>query len=69
MHARLIGLHYAATRCHGGLWSRGYRLLSRINWCPGTDRAVRLLPRSEWREERSWAAHYLARARREPGLF
>ena len=66
---RLIGLAYVCTRWHGGQWSRGYRLLSRIRWQPGTDRASRLLPRDDWSEARSWAAHYTRVARRNPRLF
>lgn len=66
---RLIGLAYAAERFHSGQWSRGYRLLSRINWQPRTDRASHLLPKEEYAEARDWAAHYMTRARREPGLF
>ena len=66
---RLIGLAYVCTRWHGGQWSRGYRLLCRIRWQPGTDRASRLLPRDDWSEARSWAAHYTRVARRNPRLF
>ena len=69
MHDRLIGIAYAAERWHSGQWSRGYRLLSRIRWRPGSDRAWRLLPREEWQGARDWAAHYMRRARREPRLF
>ena len=69
MHDRLIGIAYAAERWHSGQWSRGYRLLSRIRWRPGSDWAWRLWPREEWPEARAWAAHYMRRARREPGLF
>ena len=66
---RLIGLAYAAERFHSGQWSRGYRLLSRIQWRPGTDRAAKLQPRDDWYEARQWAAHYTRRARRNPRLF
>lgn len=66
---RLIGLAYAAERFHSGQWSRGYRLLSRIQWRPGTDRASKLQPRDEYSEARDWAAHYVRRARRNPRLF
>lgn len=66
---RLIGLAYVCERFHGGQWSRGYRILSRINWCPGTDRAARLQPRDEWSEARAWAAHYTRLARRHPEAF
>ena len=66
---RLIGIAYAATRWHNGQWSRGYRLLSRIQWHPRSDDAYRLLPREEYTEARRWAAHYMLRARRERGLF
>ena len=61
---RLIGLAYACTLFHSGQWSRGYRLLSRIRFEPGTDRAARLLPRDEWDSARVWAAHYMRLARR-----
>lgn len=63
---RLIGLAYVCERWHSGQWSRGYRLLSRIRWRPGTDRASRLLPREEWYEARMWAAHYTRYTRRNP---
>ena len=66
---RLIGLAYVAERYHSGQSSRGYRLLSRIRWRPGSDRAARLLPRDEWSEARQWAAHYARRARKNPRLF
>jgi hypothetical protein len=66
---RLIGIAYVATSWHSGQWSRGYRLLSRIRWNPGTDDAARLLPRDEWAEARAWAAHYTRRARKEARLF
>lgn len=66
---RLIGLAYAAERFHSGGGSRGYRLLSRIRWVPRTDRQAALLPRDEFSEARDWAAHYVKRARNEPGLF
>ena len=69
MTERLIGLAYACERFHSGQWSRGYRLLSRIQWRPGSDDAWRLLPREEFEEARRWAAHYVNRARKEPGLF
>ncbi len=66
---RLIGLAYAAERFHSGQWSRGYRLLSKIAWQPGTDNAARLLPVDEWSEARMWAAHYVRLARRNPRRF
>jgi len=69
MSDRRIGLAYVCARQHCGQWSRGYRLLSRIQWRPGTDRASKLLPRHEWEEARAWAAHYTRRARNEPRLF
>jgi DNA integrity scanning protein DisA with diadenylate cyclase activity len=66
---RLIGLAYVAERMHSGQWSRGYRLLSKINWRPSTDRAAHMLPRDEWETARSWAAHYLRYARKHPKAF
>ena len=66
---RLIGLAYACTLFHSGQWSRGYRLLSRIRWVPRTDSQARLQPKEEFEEARDWAAHYIRRARNEPGLF
>lgn len=61
---RLIGLAYMCERFHGGQWSRGYRLLSKIRWEPRTDRASKLRPRDEWPGARTWAAHYVRLARR-----
>jgi len=66
---RLIGLAYVCERFHSGQWSRGYRLFCRIDWHPGTDNAARLLPADEWSEARSWAAHYMQLARRNPRMF
>jgi len=65
---RLIGIAYTAERFHSGQWSRGYRLLSRIRWSP-RGQANRLLPRDEFADARTWAAHYIRRARRDPRLF
>lgn len=66
---RLIGLAYVCERFHSGQWSRGYRLLSRIQWRPGTDNAARLEPADEWYEARMWAAHYTRLARQNPRMF
>ena len=66
---RLIGLAYAAERFHSGQWSRGYRLLSRIQWRPNGDDTWRLHPRDEWSEARTWAAHYTRYARQHPRAF
>lgn len=66
---RLIGLAYVAERRHSGQWSRGYRLLSRIDWHPRSDRAWGLRPREEWTDARQWAAHYTRYARKHPTAF
>lgn len=68
MTDRLIGLAYVCERYHSGQWSRGYRLLCRIKWVPRGS-ANRLLPRDEFETARTWAAHYMRRARTEPRLF
>ena len=65
---RLIGLAHVCERLHSGQWSKGYRLLSRIQWYP-RGQAEKLLPRDEWSEARQWAAHYTRLARRNPKLF
>jgi hypothetical protein len=62
---RLIGLSYACERFHSGQWSRGYRLMSRIQWRP-RGQAEYLQPREEWSEARDWAAHYIRYARNHP---
>ena len=66
---RAFGLHYVCARFHSGQSSRGYRLLSRLRVEHRTDRAAKLLPRDEWSEARTWAAHYTKLARRNPRLF
>lgn len=63
--SKRIGLAYVCARFHSGQWSRGYRLLCRIGFRPGTDRAAKLLPRDEWQEERHYAARYTRLVRRE----
>ncbi len=68
MTERLIGLAYACALFHSGQSSRGYRLLSRIQWCPRGD-SSKLLPREEYMDARNWAAHYIKRARKNPRLF
>lgn len=68
MQDRLIGIAYTANLFHSGQWSRGYRLLSKINWQP-RGKAERLQPKDEWYCARDWAAHYIRRARKEKGLF
>jgi len=57
-HERLFGLDYVCRRWHSGQWSRGYRLICKIDASHGTSQSERLLPRDEWREARDWAAHY-----------
>jgi hypothetical protein len=64
-----VGLNYVCERFHSGQWSRGYRLLCRLRVHHGTDRAAKLLPRDEWQEARTWAAHYTRRARADKRLF
>lgn len=68
MTDRVIGLAYVCERWHGGQWSRGYRLLCRIQWAP-RGQAERLLPRETWSTARQWAAHYTRRARHNPRLL
>jgi hypothetical protein len=68
MTDRVIGIAYAAALFHSGQWSRGYRLLSRINWWP-RGQAEKLRPRDEWSQARCWAAHYIRRARKDRRLF
>lgn len=65
---RLIGLAYVCQRFHSGQWSRGYQLLSRINWRPRSNSADKLQG-GEWSEARRWAAHYLRYARKHPEKF
>lgn len=62
---RLIGLAHVCARMHSGQASRGYRLLSRINWRPRGPRAERL-EGAEWAEARRWAAHYFRYVRKHP---
>lgn len=66
---RLIGLAYVAERWHSGQRSRGYRLLSKIRWRPGSDAAAKLWPVEEFEEARRWAAHYMRLARKNPRMF
>ncbi len=66
---RLFGLYYVATLFHSGGGSRGYRLICKINVRWGSDDAARLLPRDEWAEARTWAAHYMRIARRDKNAF
>lgn len=66
---RKIGLAYVLERLHTGQWSRAYRLLCRIAWRPGSDRAWRLQPAEDWEAERMWAAYYFRLARRNPRMF
>ncbi len=56
---RLIGLAYTCERFHSGQWSRGYRLLCKINFKPGSNAAWHLKPNDEWDEARDWAVHYI----------
>lgn len=65
---RLIGLAYAAGLWHSGQGSRGYRLLCKINWQPGTLQAAHLEPKEEWTEARKWAAHYFKLAKKLGGF-
>jgi hypothetical protein len=55
---RMFGLDYVCRRFHSGQWSRGYRLICKIDASHATSQSERLLPRDEWREAREWAAHY-----------
>jgi len=66
---RLIGLAHACQLFHSGQSSRGYRLLCKIDWRPGTSRAAALLPRDEFADARTWAAHYIRLARNNPRMF
>ena len=65
---RLIGLAHVCERFHSGQGSRGYRLLSKIDWQPRGG-ATDLQPKEEWSEARDWAAHYTRLARRHPRMF
>ncbi len=66
---RAFGLAYVCERFHSGQWSTGYRLLSRLNVRHGSDDSSRLLPRDEWADARTFAAHYTKLARRNPKMF
>jgi len=59
---RLFGLNYVCVRFHSGQWSRGYRLMSKLQ--VRGDSAYYLAPKHEWWEARQWAAHYLKLWRR-----
>ena len=65
---RLVGIYYTARLFHSGQWSRGYRLLSRIDLTL-KGQADRLKPNDEWSEARNWAAYYIRRARTEKREF
>ena len=65
---RLIGLAHVCERFHSGQGSRGYRLLSKIKWWPGSQAAT-LQPKEDWADARVWAAHYTRLARRHPRMF
>lgn len=66
---RAFGLAYVCERWHSGQWSRGYRVLCKLQVEHRTDRAAHLLPKDEWTEARYWAAHYTRLARKHPRMF
>ena len=66
---RVFGLAYVCDRWHSGQWSRGYRLMGRLDVHHRTDNSARLLPRPEWEDARRWAAYYTRLARKHPRMF